>query len=454
MAPITKQTDHHHQRKRLKSISTSITKPERHDTNRFLPVSITNRFLPIKSLTTSSSSPFSLCNPKKRKKHHRKRISRDGYRNWVFNSSRHLSHSKDKVTVVSYNILGVGNALNHSDLYTGVPCKFLDWDWRKKLICQEVKEYNGGILCFQEVDRFDDLNDLLQKDGFIGVYKHRTGDAEDGCAMFWKANEFTLLHEENIEYKSFGLRNNVAQLCIFEMNQNQPKSDTCTEETETLTHKRCFLVGNIHVLFNPNRGDIKLGQIRLLVDRAHKLSEERGSIPVVLAGDFNSIPQSALYQFVESSRLNIQLHDRRKISGLIKPEENMMYRDRRFQYKNPARNWIPRQIGNGWSAEEITLATGNENITNMEHQLKLSSAYAAIPGNSGTRDQKGEPLATSYHSRFMGTVDYIWHTEELVPVRILETLSIDALTKAGGLPNERWGSDHLAIACELAFVDS
>ncbi|KAK4341208.1 hypothetical protein RND71_039709 [Anisodus tanguticus] len=52
-----------------------------------------------------------------------------------------------------------------------------------------------------------------------------------------------------------------------------------------------FLVGNIHVLYNPNRGDIKLGQVRLFLESAQRLSQEWGDIPVVLAGDLNSMPQ-------------------------------------------------------------------------------------------------------------------------------------------------------------------
>jgi len=31
-----------------------------------------------------------------------------------------------------------------------------------------------------------------------------------------------------------------------------------------------------------------------------------------------------------------------------------------------------------------------------------------LQGTYRTRDQRGEPLATTYHSRFLGTVDYIW----------------------------------------------
>lgn len=75
------------------------------------------------------------------------------------------------------------------------------------------------ILCLQEVDHFDDLDDLFKNNGFKSVYKvsyiyifewpykffmskhlidfpylgyefqssqGRTGEANDGCAIFWK----------------------------------------------------------------------------------------------------------------------------------------------------------------------------------------------------------------------------------------------------------------------------
>lgn len=54
---------------------------------------------------------------------------------------------------------------------------------------------------------------------------------------------------------------------------------------------RRVLIGNIHVIYNPNRGDVKLGQVRLLSSKAEILSKKWGNIPIVLAGDFNSTPQ-------------------------------------------------------------------------------------------------------------------------------------------------------------------
>lgn len=69
------------------------------------------------------------------------------------------------------------------------------------------------IIDLQEVDKFDELASLFQKDGYAGIYKvcfelnwiffptyivafficwrfqQRTGEASDGCAIFWKEKE-------------------------------------------------------------------------------------------------------------------------------------------------------------------------------------------------------------------------------------------------------------------------
>ncbi|EYU45447.1 hypothetical protein MIMGU_mgv1a022739mg, partial [Erythranthe guttata] len=182
-------------------------------------------------------------------------------RKWTYSQQHHLSNYKDRVVIVSYNILGVENSTKHPELYRDVSPKYLDWEYRKKILCKEVKGYQPSILCFQEVDHFDDLNEILAKDGFRGVYKARGGETCDGCAIFWKTELFTLLHEENIEFQRFGLRNNVAQFCVLKVIQIFVITYffSCFILVEATT-SRSLLVGNTHVLYNPKRGDIKLGQ--------------------------------------------------------------------------------------------------------------------------------------------------------------------------------------------------
>ncbi|XP_042520019.1 carbon catabolite repressor protein 4 homolog 5 isoform X2 [Macadamia integrifolia] len=431
---LIEQTHQTHSRKRRRVVT---VESEIHVHEKRYEISSSN------SRRGGSSSPW--IDERQRKKNKRRQRSKkefvDGYRKWVF-SPHDFSRYKDRVCIVSYNILGVENALKHPYLYPQVRPQFLNWDWRKKLILKELNHYEPGILCFQEVDRYSDLADLLQKDGFKGVYKVRTGKANDGCAVFWKEELFTLLHQESIEFQKFGLRDNVAQLCVLKMIRSHSDSNQCVNSQNSQnTPSRSLLLVNIHVLFNPNRGDIKLGQVRLLLERAHAISQEWGNIPVVIAGDLNSMPKSPIYQFLASSSLDILLHDRRKISGQI--ENEISSRPLTAQLEDAHR----------WSEEELRLAAGCDGVTQLQHHLKLCSAYTGIPGSYRTRDNCGEPLATSYHSKFMGTVDYIWHSQGLVPVGVVETLPVDILRKIRGLPNEKWGSDHLALVCELAFVD-
>ncbi|XP_077230051.1 carbon catabolite repressor protein 4 homolog 3-like isoform X2 [Tasmannia lanceolata] len=370
-------------------------------------------------------------NPERQRKFNQPEI----FRRWIETDSPSPSISQERVRVVSYNILGDDNASKHSDLYSHIPSDFMNWETRRKLICRELSGLNPDIVCLQEVDRYDDLLSSMRNKGYIGSFKRRTGEAMDGCAIFWKENLFCLLEGESIEFKGFGLRDNVAQLFVFEMN----KGDS-----------RRLLVGNIHVLFNPNRGDIKLGQIRLLLSKAHTLSKKWGSIPIVLVGDFNSTPQSAIYEFLSSSKLNITLHDKRHLSG------QSSCRPAQF-VGMPRQMWKPyifrdRFSTCTWTDEEVKIASGNSECTKLEHPLKLYSSYASVKGNTRTRGFQGEPLATTYHSNFIGTVDYLWYSDALSPMKVLDTVSIDVLRKSGGLPSKRLGSDHLALVCEFAFI--
>eukprot|EP00268_Persea_americana_P049650 TRINITY_DN5336_c0_g1_i9.p1 TRINITY_DN5336_c0_g1~~TRINITY_DN5336_c0_g1_i9.p1 ORF type:complete len:296 (+),score=52.56 TRINITY_DN5336_c0_g1_i9:790-1677(+) len=277
----------------------------------------------------------------------------------------------------------------------------------------------------------------MKKEGYIGNYKRRTGEAVDGCAMLWKEKLVRLLEGESIEFREFGLRDNVAQLFVFEM---------CKDDSRRL------LVGNIHVLFNPNRGDIKLGQIRLLLEKAHALSEKWGTIPVVLAGDFNSTPQSAIYKFLSSSELNLTMHDKRQLSGQNRCQPAQFLGMPRLMRKPfPFKDKFVRYC---WTDEELITATGNSKYTKLKHPLKLYSSYATLKGNVRTRDRRVEPLATTYHSKFLGTVDYLWYTDGLTPTKVLDTLPVGILRSTGGLPSKKCGSDHLALVSEFAFVQS
>eukprot|EP00258_Populus_trichocarpa_P030285 XP_024446304.1 carbon catabolite repressor protein 4 homolog 6 isoform X2 [Populus trichocarpa] len=242
------------------------------------------------------------------------------YRNWEYAKTAPPRDS-ERFIVLSYNLLADYLAINHrSKLYYHIPRHMLDWEWRKRSIIFELGLWSADIMCFQEVDRFGDLEEVLKVRGYSGIWKMRTGNAIDGCAVFWRTSRFRLVHEESIEFNKHGLRDNVAQICVLEQLIRQDNTaDTSTLPTSsTISNK--VVICNIHVLYNPKRGDIKLGQVRMLLDRAHAVSKTWNDAPVILCGDFNCTPKSPLYNFISEQKLDFSGIDRGKVSGQASAE--------------------------------------------------------------------------------------------------------------------------------------
>ncbi|KAF5188067.1 Carbon catabolite repressor protein 4-like protein [Thalictrum thalictroides] len=237
------------------------------------------------------------------------------YRNWQYALSQPPSQC-ERFVILSYNILADYLALKHRrELYFHIPPYVLDWEWRKKKILFELGLWSPDIMCLQEVDRFTDLEEELKNHGYSGIWKMRTGIAVDGCAVFWRTARFRLVHEESIEYNKHELRDNVAQICVLEsrsQNSADIRSDSLPQSSDGANQ---VVICNTHVLYNPRRGEIKLGQVRVLLDRAHAVSKLWNDSPVIICGDFNCTPKSPLYNFISEQKLDLTGRPRDQISG-------------------------------------------------------------------------------------------------------------------------------------------
>ena len=64
--------------------------------------------------------------------------------------------------------------------------------------------------------------------------------------------------------------------------------------------------------------------------------------------------------------------------------------------------------------KDVTLLENCNLIVLHEMSEKFFSCNTSLSefmqGSTRSRNNIGEPLATSYHSKFMGTVDYIWYS--------------------------------------------
>ncbi|KAG5846585.1 hypothetical protein ANANG_G00116550 [Anguilla anguilla] len=349
-------------------------------------------------------------------------------------------------SVMSYNILSQQLLQENAYLYKHCPSSVLDWSHRFPNILKELELHNADILCLQEVqeDHYQkQLKPSLESLGYHCEYKRRTGWKSDGCAVSFKRDRFSLVSGHPVEY--------------------------FRRDVPTLDRDNVLCVANTHLLYKPRRGDIKLAQLAVLLAEITRVSRlaDGGACPVVLCGDFNSVPGSPLYSFIRDSWLEYEGIPIGMVSG---QEES-----HRVQRLLPVPIW-PQSVGisqrcqyesqPGTDAEaegeascltEGTDAPHNEaHRPSIAHGLRLTSAYAH------RLTEGGRPEVTTCHSRTAITVDYIFYSAargdtvaqpecSAAPEQGLQLLARLALVDkrdlwtANGLPNERNSSDHLPL---------
>lgn len=364
-------------------------------------------------------------------------------------------------SIMSYNILSQDLLEDNSYLYSGADAKNLEWSQRRGRILSEIKYYSPDVICLQEAQQDHYEQSILpefQQLGYQGLYKKRTNDKPDGCALLYKEDKFKLIDSTLVEFQmGYGEllnRDNVAIVAILESVKTQRPAQICIATT--------------HLLFNHKRGDVKLGQVCLLLAQVEKLTKaalektsnsESGesTIPVILTGDFNSTPYSHLYNFMLFSRLVYE--------GLYSDDIAGSGHGRSVCLKRGL--LPPRGVNKNCQFEPdpaIQIVTPS-----ISHPFNLLSAYAHFTQRRGRNCKE----ITTHHGRADTTVDYIFYSIAskqtkpsrggfLYPVNIVEdrlklVARLDLLTsfeaqEAGSLPNGQFGSDHLCLMCKFRLI--
>ena len=366
-----------------------------------------------------------------------------------------------KFTLLTYNMLA--DLYATPEVHENCPTWALDWSYRRQCLLRELVAYRPDILCLQEVqsDHFEDFFSVeLQKHGYAAVYKRKTtevftagGAVIDGCATFYRRDRFTLVKKYEVEFNKAALsladalgagaqkkqalnrllKDNVALIVVLEALEPPDPAAAAAGKRQLLC------VANTHIHANPELKDVKLWQVHTLLKGLEKIAAS-ADIPMLVTGDFNSVPGSAAHHLL--------------VQGRIPPSHPELATD---------------PIG--------ILRPANK----LCHHLPLVSAYAALatqgpaPGAPDAEQQRQrvdakthEPVFTNSTSDFTGTLDYIFYTSNsLITSSCLELPSLADLRKsaaggggagggaAGGggsaIPNPEWPSDHVALMCELRF---
>ncbi|KAE9419495.1 hypothetical protein Angca_004330, partial [Angiostrongylus cantonensis] len=172
----------------------------------------------------------------------------------------------------------------------------LKWENRWPILEKELLRLNADVFGLQEVqcDHFDSyFKPSMSKAGYATYYKPQTGMTGDGCAVLVRKSKLEVVNYRVVEY-FVGLGTSMDKDQIGQILRIR-----CRE-----THQE-FIFANTHLLFNSARGDIKLGQLAMLIANIEdtffkELTKSR--CPVILCGDLNIEPFSYVYTYISESR--------------------------------------------------------------------------------------------------------------------------------------------------------
>ncbi|NXJ87431.1 ANGE2 protein, partial [Corythaixoides concolor] len=385
------------------------------------------------------------------------------------------SEAKFDFTVMSYNILSQNLLEDNSHLYKHCRQRLLIWTYRFPNILQEIKQLDADVLCLQEVqeDHYrTEIKPSLESLGYHCEYKMRTGRKPDGCAICFKTSKFSLISSNPVEFFRHDIplldRDNVGLVLLL-----QPRFHCKT------TAAVC--IANTHLLYNPRRGDIKLTQLAMLLAEIASVAPQKDGTfcPIIICGDFNSVPGSPLYRFIKEGKLNYEGLAIGKVSGQeqfprgqrilpipIWPKklgisQNCVYEIKQEQREeNAGEKLEAAKLDN---AQEIVI-TSEKLSSKLQHHFKLSSVY------SHYFPETGIPEVTTCHSRSAVTVDYIFYSAAnddtttqpggedsfhggLKLLGRLALLTEKDLWTVNGLPNENNSSDHLPLLAEFRLIE-
>ncbi|ESK82821.1 ccr4-not complex subunit ccr4 [Moniliophthora roreri MCA 2997] len=375
----------------------------------------------------------------------------------------------ETMSALCYNILCEKYATER--LYGYTPQWALDWDYRKELILNEILGYNADFLCLQEVSgkQYDEFfTSRLTPKSYSGIYFQKSRarnmpsssdrSTVDGCATFYRSSTYTLIESHLIEFSTHAMqrsdfkktedmfnrvlgKDNIGSICLFEHRHTGTR----------------VIIANAHITWNPDYSDVKLVQVALLVeeieqaaDRFAKLPPRKDldspapptysdgtKIPIILAADLNSVPESGVYEFLSTGYLP---KDHADFMGHTYGKYTSEGLRHRLGLKSAY------CVGSGSMVEKDSSQTKHKLTPNGNPYPPPSLAKAKEAGGG-----KGELLPlTNFTPSFQGVLDYIWYSGGNLAVNsVLGPIDGGYLEKVVGFPNAHFPSDHICIMSEF-----
>ena len=338
--------------------------------------------------------------------------------------------------VVTYNILAdcyCDTDWARTNLYSHCDPQYLKSDYRKQLIVKEVRSYRASILCMQEVEQrcFDEqLQPQFRVDGLEGEFcpKATLSSTKNpvGCAVFYAAEQFTLVTADRIDLTDVWRQYPEVQQLVDEapaIGRGMEKSTT-VGQILVLSRKSApegppIVVVNTHLFGHPRAPNIRVLQTYLLLKEAERLHGSEAGL--IFTGDLNAQPADGVSTLALQGQITRDALDWR-LGARWKPTETK--EEREDEWFSPPEQDIPDE---------------NDQYPRLDlaHDFQLSSACHDVP-------------VTYLTTTAEFVLDYVFYSQRHFRVqRSFPSFSIERLQRDGAIPSATFGSDHVSLIVDL-----
>jgi len=281
--------------------------------------------------------------------------------------------------------------------------------------------------------------------GYEGVFKKRSGKKEDGCAIFYKHDRFSRLAYSDIAYNE--LFHTADKLDGDEFNRDNVGQILALKEEAS---QRGFIVTNTHLYWNYRYNYPRLLQALMLLTKIVDFNTSF-KFPVILCGDWNITPDSAVYRVLTGGTLadvDISQFDfPANMSANVNPAEDV-------PVENPVYHTDFNQRRQEYIRNELF-----EKILKLPYLESTHKDYCMLAKCAPPCPGSNEAPYTNITEGWEGTLDFIFTlktrgSEEaftLLPTKIMELPPHDLLVCHKGLPDDRFSSDHVCLMCQFSL---